>query len=541
MAVDGSGYVVKYSGTSWSAPSDIDGSSQIEAVSCATTSFCLAVDSSGDYLKYNGTSWTSRASYDTFDVPESVSCPSSNFCMTVGSEGRAYSFNGSIWTPYKKADGTTQINGVSCTSATFCMAIDISGNAVKFNGSTWTQTTGVLPLWGTSVSCTSTTFCVAVDFYGREATYTGSWAAESSIDPSHWLASVSCTSSTLCRAVDTVGNVLTYNGSTWTSSDIDGATPLESVSCVSAAFCQAVDHAGHAVSYQQVAMTTPFAWDVVTGGSLPRLIADGTNAYIYGPNLFGESAPLEQISLTTHAITYLSSIPSGVQLAFSSTGSLVNRSSYSTYGVQSNTSSSGAATPFGFKGGYTDPSGLVYLINRYYDPVTGQFISVDPDLNLTDQPYAFAGDDPINASDSLGLCSDRDQACVTAAFAAWIINGDTQMIKNGHQLSSAEFWGLANAKNWVANDYSPSVQANPDLKSNVLGSALVAFGELFGGGSLVDFGTYGLAALDAAITAGEIAGTLATIATFATAGLVVVVLVGGVLVVLGALAFLSIL
>jgi len=36
-----------------------------------------------------------------------------------------------------------------------------------------------------------------------------------------------------------------------------------------------------------------------------------------------------------------------------------------------------SATRFGFGGGYTDNSGLVYLVNRYYDPGWSQFISVD--------------------------------------------------------------------------------------------------------------------------------------------------------------------
>jgi RHS repeat-associated protein len=60
-------------------------------------------------------------------------------------------------------------------------------------------------------------------------------------------------------------------------------------------------------------------------------------------------------------------------------------------------------TPFGFQGAYTDPSGLVYLVNRYYDPSTDQFLSVDPDVAETGQPYAFTGDDPLNETDPLGL------------------------------------------------------------------------------------------------------------------------------------------
>ena len=42
-------------------------------------------------------------------------------------------------------------------------------------------------------------------------------------------------------------------------------------------------------------------------------------------------------------------------------------------------------------------------INRYYEPTTDQFISVDPMVQDTDQPYAFVNDDPLNGGDPLGL------------------------------------------------------------------------------------------------------------------------------------------
>jgi uncharacterized protein RhaS with RHS repeats len=43
------------------------------------------------------------------------------------------------------------------------------------------------------------------------------------------------------------------------------------------------------------------------------------------------------------------------------------------------------------------------VVNRYYDPATGQFLSVDPDVAMTDQPYSFTGDNPLNWTDPLGL------------------------------------------------------------------------------------------------------------------------------------------
>jgi uncharacterized protein RhaS with RHS repeats len=42
------------------------------------------------------------------------------------------------------------------------------------------------------------------------------------------------------------------------------------------------------------------------------------------------------------------------------------------------------------------------VVYRYYDPATEQFISVDPLVSQTGQPFSYAGDDPANASDPSG-------------------------------------------------------------------------------------------------------------------------------------------
>jgi RHS repeat-associated protein len=57
-----------------------------------------------------------------------------------------------------------------------------------------------------------------------------------------------------------------------------------------------------------------------------------------------------------------------------------------------------------FHGPYTDAeSGLIYLRARYYDPATGQFMSLDPLVALTGEAYGYAGDNPLNATDPMGL------------------------------------------------------------------------------------------------------------------------------------------
>ncbi len=42
----------------------------------------------------------------------------------------------------------------------------------------------------------------------------------------------------------------------------------------------------------------------------------------------------------------------------------------------------------------TDSDRFWSLVGRYYDPATDQFLSVDPDVAETGQPYAYTGDDP---------------------------------------------------------------------------------------------------------------------------------------------------
>jgi RHS repeat-associated protein len=158
---------------------------------------------------------------------------------------------------------------------------------------------------------------------------------------------------------------------------------------------------------------TDSTWDPVAGGSIPLNINDAktsgsstTNvSYIYGDLLFGGTAPIEQISTTTSGSTavFLVASQTGVQGVFSSSGATNELAVYSPYGEQTIKSGSDV-TPFGFQGSYTDPMGLIYLVNRYYDPTTDQFLSIDPDVATTDQPYVFTNDNPLNEEDPLGLC-----------------------------------------------------------------------------------------------------------------------------------------
>jgi RHS repeat-associated protein len=89
-----------------------------------------------------------------------------------------------------------------------------------------------------------------------------------------------------------------------------------------------------------------------------------------------------------------------------------------TYDPFGNASQQGAASdnPFQYTGRENDGTGLQYNRNRYYHPGMGRFISNDPiglgggDPNL----YAYVGNDPMNATDPLGLYMEiNDHLIVT--------------------------------------------------------------------------------------------------------------------------------
>jgi RHS repeat-associated protein len=163
--------------------------------------------------------------------------------------------------------------------------------------------------------------------------------------------------------------------------------------------------------------STSLTWDEV-GDSLPRIVSDGSKAYLYGPDMFGvgTTQPIEEITLSSSAPAFVFADRVGTKLLLSSLG-VVNASfSYSDWGVETGASWNSSSIPFSFHGYYTaGPGGFDLLGAREYDPATGQFVSVDPLLSLTDQRYSYANDDPIDGVDPSG--SDCEELPVSSVAA----------------------------------------------------------------------------------------------------------------------------
>lgn len=264
MAVDNFGNAIASNGSTWSSLQGID-QHPFFSVSCASSSFCVALDTFGNALTYNGETWSSPVSVDSGIDYFSISCPSSSFCMVVeGSVGYGYArtYNGKVWSSRMQVDQSIGgLYSVSCPSSSFCVALDSAGLAYTFNGQKWNPAGGDgdpidsfmvenYPV----VSCPNLSFCAIVDQTGYALTYNGiKWTSPQSIDPTvegvsqpGLLSSVSCPSSSFCMAVDLNGSVLTYNGKTWSAPLHIGGSwfGFHSVSCPSSSFCAAVGGLG---------------------------------------------------------------------------------------------------------------------------------------------------------------------------------------------------------------------------------------------------------------------------------------------------------
>jgi RHS repeat-associated protein len=154
---------------------------------------------------------------------------------------------------------------------------------------------------------------------------------------------------------------------------------------------------------------------------LPLLLDDGEHSYLYGPT----STPLAQIDTLTGEIEYLhADLVGSVRLLTDAEGDDVGAAVFDPYGrVASRT---GIASAFGYSGNWTDPdTGFVYLRARDYDPKTGQFIQVDPAVDNTRQPYAYAGNNPLQLTDPTGFvpCSIVAFGCIDFGAMGILLGG----------------------------------------------------------------------------------------------------------------------
>jgi RHS repeat-associated protein len=139
-----------------------------------------------------------------------------------------------------------------------------------------------------------------------------------------------------------------------------------------------------------------FTW--LRADGRPRLLTDGSSSWVYGPG----GLPLEEIR-ADGSLRWLHADQGGsIRAVTDQTGAVVATADWDAYG-EITRSTGESIGRLGFQGNYTDAhTGLQYLQARYYDPITGGYLSVDPRVRSTRQPYAFAAGDPLTYRDPAG-------------------------------------------------------------------------------------------------------------------------------------------
>jgi RHS repeat-associated protein len=147
------------------------------------------------------------------------------------------------------------------------------------------------------------------------------------------------------------------------------------------------------------ASTYPMVWD--STAEIPLLLRKGNDYFVYGP----EGLPIERITSGSPAYHHHDQLGS-TRLLTDSSGSVSGTYRYSTNGTVTKVTGT-QTTQLGFAGQYRmhTENQLIYLRARTYDPVTAQFLSPDPLAAVSGETYAYAGANPVNAGDPLGLIS----------------------------------------------------------------------------------------------------------------------------------------
>jgi RHS repeat-associated protein len=146
--------------------------------------------------------------------------------------------------------------------------------------------------------------------------------------------------------------------------------------------------------------STSFLWDPASSPS--RLLMQGSDKIVYG------LGPLYAARADGSTVSFARDGGKSVRAEISSSGAVTSAFRYRAYGSLVQWTAP-APSYLGYAGQLVDGSGLLYMRARWYDPVTGRFVTPDPALGDVSTPaalgrFSYANANPVRYSDPTGYC-----------------------------------------------------------------------------------------------------------------------------------------
>ena len=209
------------------------------------------------------------------------------------------------------------------------------------------------------------------------------------------------------------------------------------------------DNAGAQLKYSYYAKDGRLVWQRDEPNS-KRI----SNIYFAGSLVAEYTRPIGSQTVT---ISYLHTDALGSPIAkTNSAGSVIETSEYEPYGKLLNRANDDRA---GYTGHVMDSaSGLTYMQQRYYDPQTGRFLSVDPvsaDGGSLFNRYSYANNNPYVFTDPDGRQSRRE-AHEERQRASFCNTGCNSGTYSDRRQQSPEKFIVSSGKSYVANFYGIS-------------------------------------------------------------------------------------
>jgi RHS repeat-associated protein len=198
---------------------------------------------------------------------------------------------------------------------------------------------------------------------------------------------------------DNNGNTLSTGSKTFT---YDSENELKTMN--GGAVTVIYDGDGNRVAKTVNGVTTRYLVDDQNPTGLPQVVEELVNnvvqrQYTYGLQLISEN---QIVSNTWTPSFYETDGAGNVRQLTNSTGVVTDSYEYDAFG---NEVSSTGETPnnYLYRSELWDPDfGAYYLRARYYNPLTGRFLSVDPEAGEGQRRYQYAAADPVNGMDPTG-------------------------------------------------------------------------------------------------------------------------------------------